>query len=116
MQVKGARTSAVTMQLTQLFALTPALSPRERENVVQLICESPSSASKADDNSPSPIRWERAGERVRTISNCMVTPSGGQKSKISRFDFSFKKFSLANLHKVTKLTNHYPKMTLEKSI
>src|SRR5258708_21808040 len=68
---------AVSMQLKQLFALTPALSPRGRENVVQRICESPSSSSKADDNSPSPIGWERAGVRVRTISNCMVRAKDG---------------------------------------
>ena len=61
------------MQLTQSIALTPALSPGEGKNVRQRIRKSPSGSWKADDNSPSPIKWERDGVRVPAFSNCMVT-------------------------------------------
>ena len=39
----------------------------------------PSGSSKADDNSPSPIGWERAGVRVRTVSQCMLTAEYGKE-------------------------------------
>src|SRR5438046_9939452 len=69
----GARTEAVTMQLERRLALTPALSPRERENQSRCLGRPPRGDRLQHGENGLPLLGERAGVRAGVLFVCIDT-------------------------------------------
>src|SRR5436189_5648788 len=70
----GARTLAVTMQLEPRLALTPTLSPREREKQSRSLGRSPRGDRLQHGENALPLLGERAGVRASLLFVCIDTP------------------------------------------
>src|SRR5205823_10035822 len=80
--IAGARTPAVSMQTKSTLALTPTLSPREREKQSRCLGRSPRDDRFQHGENVLPLLGERAGVRASVLFICIDTASVRSSSRM----------------------------------